>query len=160
VFQLLLPKCADNSYRGHPVALWILGLVAITKGLQGLTSLFNAYSTIKRADGIPVDTFPQAAASTVLALFALLGFLMFLIAALCLLALMRYRSLVPLMFSLLVLHYLGARLVVQIHPLARTGSPVGVYINMGLFALMLIGLVLSMWERESGRAITTSPNND
>ena len=147
MLSLLLPERADNSYRGHRVALWLFGFVAIVKLLQGLRSAFNTYSVITRADGIPVDTFPPAAAATVLALFAAMGVLVVLMGAMCILTLVRYRNLVPLMFTVLVLHYLGTRLVFRLHPLSRTGAPIGVYVNFGLFVLMLIGLALSLWRR-------------
>ena len=149
MIQLLLPKCADNCYRGQKIALWILGLVATIKALQGLMSAFNTYATITGADGIAVNTFPPAAASAAMALFALLGYRLFLIAAMPLVALARYRSLAPLMFTLLIGDYLGSRLVLRLHPLDRTGAAVGVYVNAALFALMLIGLALSLWKRES-----------
>jgi hypothetical protein len=44
---------------------------------------------------VPVDTFPSAAAQTVVSLFALPGLSQFMICLLCTLVLVRYRSMVP-----------------------------------------------------------------
>lgn len=149
MLNLLLPERADNSYRGQKAGLWLFGFVASVKTLQGLRSAFSTYSTATRADGIPVDAFPPGAAATVLALFAIMGLLVALMGALCILTLVRYRSLVPLMFLVLLLHFLGTRLVLWLHPLVRTGTPIGIYVNFGLFVLMLFGLALSLWRRAS-----------
>lgn len=152
MLSLLFPGRADNSYRGQKAGLWLFGFVAIAKTLQGLRSAFSTYSTATRADGIPIDTFPPGAAETVLGLFAIMGLLVALMGAICILTLVRYRSLVPLMFLVLVLHFLGTRLVLWWHPLVRTGVPIGIYVNFGLFGLMLIGLALSLWKRAGFRS--------
>lgn len=63
------------------------------------------------------------------------------------LVLVRYRGAVPVMFVLLLLNYLASQLILQFVPLARTGSPPGPYVNFGLFALTIVGLMLSLRTR-------------
>ena len=63
------------------------------------------------------------------------------------LALVRYRSMVPLMFALLLLQQVSARLINLLMPIVRTGTPPGFYINLGLLALMIVGLALSLHTR-------------
>ena len=76
--------------------------------------------------------------------WALLGLTRLVIYALCLLVLVRYRSAIPLMFAVLALHYLASQLLLQFIPLATIGSPVGPVVNLCLFAVMIVGLVLSL----------------
>lgn len=143
----LLPGRADNDYRGRKVALWILGLVVFVKLAMGVNSILNGYSVASSADGIPLDTYTPAGARTVVSLFALLGLSHVVMALLCVLVLVRYRTLVPLMFTLLLLEHLGRRLILYLLPIARTGTPPGSAINLVLLALMIAGLALSLWSR-------------
>lgn len=140
----LLPPHANNTYQGSTVALWLFGLVVSIKTLQGLMSMLNPYSVAMSADGIPLASYPPAASAVMVSLFALLGFLLALMGSLCILVLIRYRTLVPLMFSVLMLHYIGARIILSFHPIIRTGKAMGVNINLALFTLMVVGVVLSL----------------
>jgi hypothetical protein len=96
------------------------------------------------ADGIPLDTFAPEAAQTVLAVFAQQSLWRLTFCLLCLIALVRYRSAVPLMFALLVVNYLAGQVIFQFVPLPRVGTPPGPVINLVLFALMIAGLALSV----------------
>ena len=144
MFNQLLPQRVDNTYRGHKLALWLFGLLLLMKIAMSLNSIFNGYSVASSADGIPLDTFTPAAARTVVSLFALLGLSSFVICLLCILVLARYRSMIPLMFALLLLEYLSRKLILQFLPIVRTGTPPGFYVNLVLLALMIVGLALSL----------------
>jgi hypothetical protein len=52
------------------------------------------------------------------------------------------------MFSLLLLEHLGRKLILFFMPIARTGTPPGLLINLALVALMIVGLVLSLRSNE------------
>ena len=147
MFSDLLPKRIDNTYRGRPAALWLLAVVVSVKMLQSVVVLFNGYSIARSADGIPVETFPAAAAQTVVALFMISGFSRLLLCVGCVLTLLRYRSAVVLMFVVLAVDYLGRQLVLTFQPIVRTGAPIGPYVNVALFALTLIGFALSFPRR-------------
>lgn len=148
----LLPRPIDNTYHGYKLALWLFALLVLMKTGIGLNSIFNGYFVASVADGIPLETFPSAAAGAVVSLFAIWGLAQFVICLLCLLALVRYRSLIPFMFALLLLEHLSRRLILYLMPIVRTGTPRGLYINLGLIALMIVGLALSLWRRDRCQA--------
>lgn len=152
----LFPQPIDNRYQGYKLALWLFALVVLMRVLISLNSIFNGYSVATSADGIPLDTFPAAAARTIVSLLALLGLAQLVICLLCLLALVRYRSMVPLMFALLLLQFLGGRLILQFLPIVRIGTPPGFYVNLALLAVMVVGLALSLRRR----AAYPSPTGD
>lgn len=152
----LLPPQLDNVYRGYKMALWLLALVLLQKIAMCLNILFNGAYVATTADGIPLGTFPAAAAQTVLAFFALWGLDHLMISLLCILVLVRYRSMVPLMYVLLVLEHLGRKLALVFLPVARVGTPPGFYINLGLLALMIIGLLLSFRRQPTEKATVTN----
>ena len=146
MFNQLLPQRIDNTYRGHKLALWLFALVVSVKILQSLLVIFIGHSVVTSADGIPLDTYTPTGAQTVVALFALSGLSRLIIFLLCVLILVRYRSAIPFMFAVLVFHYLAGQLIVQFVPIVRTGTPPGPVVNFILFALMLVGLALSLWS--------------
>jgi MYXO-CTERM domain-containing protein len=147
VIDRLLPRRIDNSYRGHRIALWLFALLLFMKLAMSVNSILNASTVASSADGIPLDTYPPDAARTIVSLFALLGLSHLVICVLCLLVLVRYRSLIPFMFALLLLEHLSRRLILRLMPILRTGTPPGFYVNLALLAVMLVGLALSLRRR-------------
>lgn len=147
MFDKLLPQSIDNTYRGYRVALWLFGLVVGVRIIQSVLVIFNGYSTARDADGIPLDTYTPAAAQTSVALFAQGALWRLTISLLCVLVLVRYRSAIPLMFAMLLLNYFASQLIFQFVPLVRTGTPPGPIVNLIMFALMIIGMALSLWRR-------------
>jgi hypothetical protein len=143
----LLPQCIDNTYRGYKVALWLFGLLVLLKTVISLRSIFDGYAVATTADGIPLDTYSPAAVRTIVSLWALLGLSSFMLCLLCILALIRYRSMVPLMFAIFLLEYLGRRLILHFLPIVTTGTPPGFYINLALLVVMIAGLALSLSGR-------------
>ena len=147
MIRRLLPPSIDNTYRGHRLALWLFGLLLFVRTAMGVNSILKGRSILTSADGIPLDTYPPAAAQTLVSLFALLGLSTLVLCLLGILVLVRYRSMVTLMFALLLTEHLGRRLILSLQPIVRTGRPPGFYINLALLALMLAGLALSLWWR-------------
>jgi hypothetical protein len=147
----LLPERVDNDYRGLRLALWLFGLVVFMKLAIGVNSIFNGRSVASSADGIPLDTYTTAGAQAFVTQFALLGLSHFVMGLLCVLVLVRYRTLVPLMFALLLLEHLGKRLIFYFLPIARTGTSPAFGINLVLLALMVAGLALSLRSRDDRR---------
>jgi hypothetical protein len=144
LFNQLFPQRVDYTYRDHKLALWLFGLLLVVKAAMSLNSIFNGYTVASSADGIPLDTYPSAAAQTVVSLFSLLGLSHFVICLLGILVLIRYRSMVPLMFALFLLEFLTRKAILQFLPIVRTGTPPGFYVNLALLAVMIVGLALSL----------------
>ncbi|MDD5543976.1 MAG: hypothetical protein PHX83_12455 [Acidobacteriia bacterium] len=146
MFNRLFPKSFDNEYQGSKIALWLFGVVLIVKTGISLGCIFNGRVAASSADGIPLDTFPALAAQAVISLFALWGVTFLMISLVCVLVLIRYRSMIPFMFALLLVEHLSRRLILQFLPIVRTGTPPGFYINLGLSIAMIVGLALSLWR--------------
>jgi len=143
----LLPRRIDNTYRGHPLAVWLLVPVVVVKTGIALGTIFNGRMAAQSADGIPLDSFGAAGADAVVALFAIWGLSQLVLSVLGVLALTRYRAMIPFTFALLLVEHLARRWILLVKPIARTGSPPGLYINLVLVALMIGGLALSLRSR-------------
>jgi hypothetical protein len=118
--------------------------------VMSLNSIFNAAAVAAGADGIPLDRFGAAAARELLLLFALVALGQLALALVALAALVRYRSLVPLVWLLLIGEQAARRLLVAAQAGERTASAAPL-IGYGLLALMILGLLLSLLPRPAGR---------
>ena len=139
----LLPARIDNDFRGHRAALWLLGIHVALKLIMSVNSILNTRTVAAGADGLRLDTLPADGVQVLLMLFALVAIGQLVLTLVALLALVRYRAMVPLVFALLLLDQLCRRALVFGYAVPRDGS-VGTYINLGLTAILLVGLVLSL----------------
>lgn len=155
MLERILPRTLDNTFRGRPLALWLLAPVVLVKTGIALGALFNGRTAAQSADGIPLDRFGGGGAEAVVTLFAVWGLAQLVPSLFGILALTRYRALVPLMFVVLLVEHLARRWIFLVKPIARTGAPPGPYINLTLLALMAVGLVLSLWRRPDAAPAAT-----
>lgn len=153
IIDRLLPRRIDNLYQGSKIALWILGVLIAVRTMQSVMILVNGYSIAQSADGIPLETYPAAAAQTIVALFTLSAVNRLVISLICVVVLVRYRRAVPLMFLLLLVTYAAGQLVGRVVPIVRVGQPPAAVMNLTLLGLTILGLVLSLWKRRSSAAI-------
>jgi hypothetical protein len=147
MIDLLLPQRADNTYRGHKLALWLFGFIVFVKTAIGGGTLFNGRVAAMNADGIPLDTFGAAGAQAFISIFAAWGLSQLMLSAIAILVLVRYRSLVPFMFTLLIFEHVIRRVIFVVLPMPRTGSAPGFWINVALVGIMAVGLILSLLRR-------------
>jgi hypothetical protein len=149
----LFPRQFDNAYRGSRLALWLLGLLLAMKAAISLNSIFNGHVVASSADGIPLDTFTPAGAQTVVSMFAIWAVAQLVICLLGALALVRYRSMVPLILALILLEHSSRKLILHFIPVARIGSPPGSMVNLVLFIVEVVGLALALRSREDRPAL-------
>jgi len=122
VFNRILPRQVDNTYRGYKVALWLFGLLVFMKAGISLGSIFNGYLRRVPPTGSPGHIHARRRAGRSFS-FALWGLSQLMICLLCVLVLVRYRAMVPFMFALLLLEHLSRKLILQIMPIDTTGAP-------------------------------------
>jgi hypothetical protein len=79
---------------------------------------------------IPLDTYPADAAQNIVALMSRMGVEQLIIALMWLIVLIRYRSMVPLMYALSVSYYLLLQAVALMKPLALAGICVGLVLSL------------------------------
>jgi len=69
-------------------------------------------------------------------------------ALLSILALVRYRRMIPLLFALLLLEHVSRRVILHFIPIVKIGTPPGFYVNLILLAVITAGLALSLTGKE------------
>lgn len=155
MWNRIFPKVIDNTYRGHWLGLVLFVLVIVLRTTQGINSMVITRSVITGADAIPLDTFSQPAANTLISVFALLGVSSVIVSLIGLIALVRYRAMIPLLFLVIFVSQIGGRLILLIYPIARSadlsmnyaGQPIGFWFNLGVMAVTGIGCFLAIAGR-------------
>lgn len=130
----ILPRRIDNTYGGHRLALWLFAAILLVKTAIALGTIFNGRDAAQTADGIPLESFGAAGAAAVVSLFAIWGLAQFVISLIGVLALFRYRAMVPLMFALFLFEHVGRRVIFLVMPIPRDGTAPGLAINLALLA--------------------------
>jgi len=149
---LLFPRVIDNRFRGQWLGYWLLAPVLLLKIGIAMASILTPRQA-NRADAIDLSTYSEAALRDAATSTALLGLLHLCIALACLLAMIRYRALVPLIFLWLAIEFAGRRIVLELYPMDRTPGPSsGSVVNLVLVALLVVGLALSLWPRRDAPA--------
>jgi hypothetical protein len=141
----IFPKQFDNHFRGNQLALWIFALITFMHTAISISSIFRPDGGAQSADGIPLDTFSPAAAQAVIGVGGLLDVAILLLCVFFILALIRYRSMIPLMYVVLVTQWVARKGVARIKPIPRMpGTATGFYVSLGIFALTVIGMILAL----------------
>ena len=141
----LFPRQIDNAYRGNRFALWLFVPIVALKLTISLAAIFAADGGAQSADGIPLDTYPAAAARAVIGVGAFLGLADLWLALLFVLALLRYRAMIPLMYAVIVADFIAHKGIGFYKPIVRmAGTATGSYVTWSLFAISVLGLVLSL----------------
>lgn len=151
----IFPRQIDNSYRGHWLAIWILVLAAGMKGAQAVTALIEPLYVATGPDAIPIDRYGADAQATFIGIFSLLAMYVLVVPLLSALAVVRYRTMIPLMYLLLLATQLGNVIMRGVHPFPRlanpeagfAGSSFSLYMNLLVLAVTAIGLALSLKQK-------------
>jgi hypothetical protein len=144
VLDRILPASIDNQYRGHRLALWAFYPITLVTVGRSLIHVFRSDGGAQSIATIPLDTFGSGGAETVVSLFALWGLSQLLIGLLFVLVLLRYRSMLPLMYVLILAEYLGRIAIGFSKPIVTVETPPGGPGGFVMIALGVAGLVLSL----------------
>ena len=146
--RLLFPAQIDNRYRGNKVALWFFYLVTAVTLWRSQHHLFAADGGAQSIATIPLDTYPVAASSTIVGVFALWGLSQLIIGFIYLLACIRYRALIPLMYLLGIIEYaVRAFYVGSQKPIETVGDAPGAVANIPFIIVFSVMLILSIWSK-------------
>ncbi len=140
----LFPSHLDNDYRGLRVALWLFVPITFMKIAISLLHVFSADGGAQSIATMPLDTYAAGASQNIIALFARLGLEQFLLGTVCLLGLLRYRAMLPLLYAVCVVHDLALEAIARFKPLALAGASGARLPGLVLLALAVVGLVLSL----------------
>ncbi|MCF6264733.1 MAG: hypothetical protein L3J24_14260 [Xanthomonadales bacterium] len=145
MFNKIFPQTIDNKFNGHWLGFWLLIPVLLFKLMIAIGSMLIP-AAANSTDGIDMSAYPAAALQVATTSTALLGLLHLSIALIGVLALIRYRAMIPLIYVWLLFEFAGRRVLLNIYAIERTGdASTAVIMNSVLLALMVVGFVFSVW---------------
>ena len=151
VFEVLFPMQVDNTIRGTKIPVYIFALYAIVSAVRSCIHLLAPDGGAGSIAGMDLTV---AGADGIIFAFALWGSSQLLFAIIQLLAVFRYRSLVPLMWLMLILEVLLRQLVGTMKPVTFAHTPPGAIGNQLVPPLAALMLAWSVWSaiRQKGAA--------
>ncbi len=142
-FEILFPAQADNTIRGSKWPYYILFITAI---IWTVRSCIHVFSQDGGAGSIAGMNLAVTGANEVVFAFALWGAEQLVYSLLQWIVLLRYRSLVPLMWGVQLFETLGRMLVGRIKPITFGHTPPGEVGNYIYLLLSVFMLALALWS--------------
>jgi len=161
LLEKLLPRRADNDYRGHPIALYAFWVLMIPFTFRALVHFLKDDSGVNSIASILV--FPGSPdPNTVIHMFSSAwGGQQLIMLFVYTTVLLRYRSLLPLMYVTLVLENLFRMVTGSLHPLTEAHfehTPPGAFATLPLLIVAIVMGILSLrTHREAAAAAGAHP---
>ena len=143
IFDILLPAQIDNTIRGTKIPFYIFTLYAIVSTVRSCIHLLSSDGGAGTIAGMDLSV---AGADGIIFAFALWGSSQLLFAMIQLLAVIRYRSLIPFMWLMLALEILLRELVGKMKPVTFAHTPPGAVGNQIILPLAVAMVVWSLWS--------------
>jgi hypothetical protein len=147
---ILFPGQIDNTLRGMKLPFYVFALYAIVSTVRSCIHLLTPDGGAGSIAGMDLSV---AGADGIIFAFALWGSSQLLFAIIQLLVVFRYRSLVPLMYLMLILEVLLRELVGKMKPVTFAHTPPGAIGNQLILPLAVLMLGLALWSaaRKTGK---------
>ena len=145
ILETLLPFKADNTIRGMKLPVYVFALIA---AISIARSFIHLLAPDGGAGSIAGMDLTVAGSSGIIFAFSLWGSAQLIYAIIQIIVVIRYRSLVPLMYALLILETLLRELVGHIKPVTFTHTPPGAIANNIILPLAALMLVVALWNRK------------
>lgn len=143
ILTRLLPAQADNTIQGMKLPVYLFTLIAIVSTVRSCVHLFAPDGGAGSIAGMDLSV---AGADGIVFAFALWGSAQLIYALIQLIVAFRYRSLIPLMYVLLILETLLRLFVGTTRPVSFAHTPPGAIGNYIVLPLAVVMLALSLWK--------------
>lgn len=139
----LLPDVIDNQYGGSKIAQYAFLLITAATIIRSLIHVFAPDGGAQSIATIPLDTYPTAASASVIMIFSLWGLSQLLMGFVYLGVYLKYKSLIPAMYVLLIFEYAMRIVIGQMKPIVTSGTAPGSVGNWIMVPVCVVLLVLS-----------------
>jgi hypothetical protein len=143
ILAILLPDKADNTIRGMKLPFYAFIPIALISTVRSFIHLLAPDGGAGSIAGLDLAV---AGAGSIVFAFALWGSAQLIYAIIQLAVVVRYRSLVPFMYLLLILETLLRMLVGYMKPVTFAHTPPGAFQNYVYLPLAVLMLGLSLWS--------------
>ena len=143
IFETILPAKIDNTIHGMKLPFYMFALYTVVSTVRSCIHLLAPDGGAGSIAGMDLSV---AGADGIIFAFALWGSSQLLFALIQLLVILRYRSLVPFMYLMLILEVILRQLVGHMRPVTFAHTPPGAIGNQVVLPLAALMLVLSLWS--------------
>jgi len=151
----LLPNPVDNQFRGIKISQYAFLIITAMTIVRSLIHVIAADGGAQSIATIPLDAYPAEAAATVILMFSLWGLSQLLMGFVYLGVYLKYKSLIPMMYVLLLIEYAMRIVIGQMKPIVTTGTAPGSVGNWIMVPVCAVLLVLSLIQ--SKRDLSETP---
>jgi hypothetical protein len=145
----ILPKEINNTYTGHPIALYTFYIIIFITIVRSLINILAPDGGAQSIATIPLDTYSVESANTVIFMFGLWGISQLLLGILFLVIAIRYRALIPLMYLFIFTEYSLRLILGFFKPITLTGVAPGGIGNYMFIILSIFLFMLSMKTKKT-----------
>lgn len=156
MFENLFPKTVDNHYRGLSIAKWVFVAMTMLTIARSLAHIFLPDGGAQSIATIPLDSYSSGAEMVIIGMFAQWGLTQLMFGLVYVIVLLRYQSLIPLMWLFIAFEWAGRLITGFAKPLETAGTAPGAVGNLIFPLLAFIMLALALKVRKNEPAILQS----
>lgn len=144
MIKYLFPNSIDNDYKGNMAPMYLFYMVTTFTVVRSLIHLISPDGGAQSIATIPLHLYSKEASDTIIHMFAEWGLSQLLFGLFYIVVLIKYKSLIPLMYLFLVIEY-SCRLLLSFYkPFALEGQAPGGIGNYFLVPLFILMFILSL----------------
>ena len=147
----LLPDVIDNQYHGMKIAKYAFWLILAATIVRSLIHIFAADGGAQTIATIPLDSYSAEAAAAVILVFSYWGLSQLLMGFVYFGVSLKYQSLIPAMYVLLIFEYAMRFIIGQMKPIVTTGTAPGSIGNWIMVPVCIVLLALSLISSEKNK---------
>ena len=147
----LLPDSIDNRYRGRKLSQYAFLILTAATIVRSLIHVFAPDGGAQSIATIPLGSYPADAAAAVILMFSLWGLSQLLMGFVYLGVYVKYKSLIPAMYVLLIFEYAMRIVVGQMKPIVTAGTAPG---SIGNWIMVPVCVILLIFSLMPGKAAT------
>ena len=147
----ILPDIVDNHYRGLKISQYAFFLITAVTLVRSLIHVFAPDGGAQSIATFPLDAYSAEAASTVILMFSLWGLSQLLMGIVYLVVSLKYRSLIPAMYVLVIFEYAMRIVIGQMKPIFTTGTAPGSIGSWIMVPVCIVLLALSLIRAKSAK---------
>ena len=146
----LLPNVIDNQFQGLKIAQYAFLIITIATLVRSLIHVFAPDGGAQSIATIPLASYPTDAAAAMILMFSLWGLSQLLMGVVYLVVYLKYKSLIPAMYVLMIVEYAMRIVIGQMKPIVTSGTAPG---SIGNWVMVPVcGILLAMSLIRSKRA--------
>ena len=144
MIKYLFPNSIDNDYKGNKAPMYLFYLVTAFTVVRSIIHLVSPDGGAQSIATIPLHLYSKDASDTIIHMFAEWGLSQLLLGLFYIVVLIKYKSLIPLMYLFLVLEYSTRSLLSFYKPFALEGQAPGGIGNYFLVPFFILMFILSL----------------